>query len=99
MLSWMNCSQMRKGNDTMRKFGFPRHWGKGSKPAEKENDSEELEYEESYESEESYDSYYDDHDDPAGWYSAHPLSMPPGCRACGGEYPMCRSGCPLYDDD
>ena len=24
---------------------------------------------------------------------------PPGCRDCGGPYPMCKDGCPMYDDE
>lgn len=24
--------------------------------------------------------------------------IPEGCRACGGDYPFCRSGCSLFDD-
>lgn len=25
--------------------------------------------------------------------------VPVGCRACGGNYPNCKDGCPLFDDD
>lgn len=25
--------------------------------------------------------------------------VPVGCRACGGNYPYCKDGCPLFDDD
>lgn len=25
--------------------------------------------------------------------------IPEGCRACGGDYPICKRGCPLYDED
>jgi hypothetical protein len=25
--------------------------------------------------------------------------IPSGCRACGGDYPICRRGCPLFYDD
>ncbi len=25
--------------------------------------------------------------------------IPEGCRACGGPYPLCTDGCPLFDDD
>lgn len=25
--------------------------------------------------------------------------VPSGCAACGGPYPMCTDGCPLFDDD
>ena len=25
--------------------------------------------------------------------------IPEGCLACGGDYPLCRQGCPLYDED
>ena len=24
--------------------------------------------------------------------------IPVGCRACGGDYPRCKQGCPLFDD-
>lgn len=24
--------------------------------------------------------------------------IPEGCRACGGDYPMCKDSCPLFDD-
>lgn len=24
---------------------------------------------------------------------------PPGCRECGGPFPLCKDGCPMYDDD
>ena len=24
--------------------------------------------------------------------------IPPGCRACGGNYPNCTSSCPLFDE-
>ena len=24
--------------------------------------------------------------------------IPAGCRACGGDYPNCKSGCKLFDD-
>ncbi len=24
--------------------------------------------------------------------------VPSGCRACGGPYPRCRDGCPVFDD-
>ena len=24
--------------------------------------------------------------------------IPPGCRACGGEYPRCKASCPLFDE-
>ncbi len=38
-------------------------------------------------------------DDEAAWYDRHPHSIPAGCRACGGDYPDCKSGCPMFDDD
>jgi len=25
--------------------------------------------------------------------------VPEGCAACGGNYPYCKDGCPLFDDD
>lgn len=25
--------------------------------------------------------------------------IPYGCAACGGDYPWCRQGCSLFDDD
>ena len=25
--------------------------------------------------------------------------IPVGCRACGGDYPLCKQGCPLFDDE
>jgi hypothetical protein len=25
--------------------------------------------------------------------------IPEGCRACGGDYPRCRQGCALFDED
>lgn len=24
--------------------------------------------------------------------------IPPGCRACGGDYPRCTTSCPLFDE-
>lgn len=33
------------------------------------------------------DEYYDGDDD-----------IPEGCRACGGDYPNCKTSCPMYDD-
>lgn len=24
--------------------------------------------------------------------------IPVGCQACGGPYPLCKDGCPLFDD-
>lgn len=35
------------------------------------------------------DPYEDDDDD----------YIPEGCRACGGDYPNCTDGCPLFDED
>jgi len=32
---------------------------------------------------------YDDDDD----------YIPEGCRACGGDYPNCKDGCALFDED
>jgi len=26
-------------------------------------------------------------------------AVPEGCVACGGPYPLCKDGCPLFDDD
>ena len=34
---------------------------------------------------------YDD-DEDSGY-------IPFGCRACGGDYPICKRGCPLFDED
>ena len=76
-------------------FGSPRHWGKGSKNSASYNGEDDEEYEES---EATYDPYYDDMSEQE-WYDKHPLAMPDGCRACGGAYPMCKSSCPLFDDD
>lgn len=25
--------------------------------------------------------------------------IPYGCKACGGDYPMCKQGCALFDDE
>lgn len=25
--------------------------------------------------------------------------IPEGCRACGGDYPICKRGCPIFDED
>lgn len=25
--------------------------------------------------------------------------IPSGCRACGGDYPLCKRGCPMFYDD
>lgn len=25
--------------------------------------------------------------------------IPEGCRTCGGDYPNCTDGCPLFDED
>lgn len=25
--------------------------------------------------------------------------IPEGCAACGGPYPLCKDGCPIFDDD
>lgn len=36
--------------------------------------------------------------DPVGWDEYDADYIPEGCRACGGDYPLCRQGCPLYDD-
>lgn len=36
--------------------------------------------------------------DPVGWDEYDPSYIPEGCRACGGDYPLCRQGCPMYDD-
>ena len=27
------------------------------------------------------------------------MGIPFGCAACGGDYPNCRQGCSLFDDD
>ncbi len=35
-------------------------------------------------------SYFDDDEDED--------SIPEGCAACGGDYPNCKSSCPLFDD-
>ena len=26
-------------------------------------------------------------------------AVPKGCAACGGPYPLCKDGCPIFDDD
>ena len=35
---------------------------------------------------------------PVGWDDYDDNYIPVGCRACGGDYPLCRQGCPMYDD-
>lgn len=25
--------------------------------------------------------------------------IPKGCAACGGPYPLCKNGCPVFDDE
>ena len=41
---------------------------------------------------------FDDDDE----YSSSPLDdildTPEGCRACGGDYPNCKTSCPMFDD-
>lgn len=32
------------------------------------------------------------------YFDKHPERIPSGCRACGGPYPECRSGCNLFDE-
>lgn len=26
------------------------------------------------------------------------MDIPEGCAACGGEYPLCKDSCPMFDD-
>lgn len=33
------------------------------------------------------------------YFNDNPMKVPSGCRACGGDYPDCRDGCPLFDED
>ena len=33
------------------------------------------------------------------WYDEDDSYIPVGCRACGGDYPLCRRGCPMFYDD
>lgn len=39
-------------------------------------------------------SYEEIYSDPSRIESA-----PEGCRACGGPYPICKQGCPMFDDE
>ncbi len=32
------------------------------------------------------------------YYDIHTLSVPSGCRACGGPYPSCCDSCSMFDD-
>lgn len=41
---------------------------------------------------------YYDYEDESKYYDRHPLEIPEGCRACGGDYPNCCSSCPMFDD-
>ena len=31
------------------------------------------------------------------WYEEE--EIPEGCLACGGDFPLCKQGCPLFDDE
>lgn len=46
--------------------------------------------------EDIFDEYSEDFD-PDEYEEA--FGIPFGCSACGGDYPNCRQGCSLFDDD
>lgn len=48
-----------------------------------------------FETDESKDEY-DDFDEEE---YEEAMGIPFGCAACGGDYPLCRQGCGLFDDD
>ena len=31
-------------------------------------------------------------------YAEDPDAIPPGCAACGGPYPQCKTSCKIFDD-
>lgn len=45
--------------------------------------------------------------DENGYYYEHPEELgdgsgnviPPGCRTCGGNYPLCADSCKIFDND
>lgn len=44
----------------------------------------------------------DEFDDNPGYISRkkeYTGYVPAGCSACGGPYPMCKMGCPIFDDE
>lgn len=47
------------------------------------------------------DTYVEVYQDKHGYIikeSRDDEGMPEGCAACGGDWPNCTDGCPLYDD-
>ncbi|MBQ8054872.1 MAG: hypothetical protein IJ198_13890 [Lachnospiraceae bacterium] len=45
-----------------------------------------------------YDEYSMSEKEKQEYYDKHIFEVPEGCRACGGPYPTCTDGCPLFDD-
>lgn len=45
-----------------------------------------------------YDEYNMTEKEKQEYYDRHIFEVPEGCRACGGPYPTCKDGCPLFDD-
>jgi hypothetical protein len=51
-----------------------------------------------------YEKIYDEpqkkkEDSDVFQYATGRRKKPRGCDACGGPYPMCKIGCPAFDDD
>lgn len=46
-----------------------------------------------------FSGYWDGETYVCDYCSENDDDIPEGCRACGGDYPDCTEGCPMFDDD